>query len=177
MAVAGQAVRKAPLPGQDWLAAQRVQVIGMSLAGPRNLVLNAAVQAVADKGIVVAAAAGNGGPNAAPAYPAAFERVLGVTAIDAKRQVYRRAQRGAHIDFALPGVEVWTAGLDGQGRRRSGTSYAVPFMVAFVSQSLAQRSIGRDELLQGRAGPVLDLGAPGHDPIFGWGQPRFEGKC
>lgn len=161
----------------DWLAAQRVQVIGMSLAGPRNLVLNAAVQAVADKGIVVAAAAGNGGPNAAPAYPAAFERVLGVTAIDAKRQVYRRAQRGAHIDFALPGVEVWTAGLDGQGRRRSGTSYAVPFMVAFVSQSLAQRSIRRDELLQGRAGPVLDLGAPGHDPIFGWGQPRFEGKC
>ena len=125
----------------------------------------------------LAAAAGNGGPNAAPAYPAAFERVLGVTAIDAKRQVYRRAQRGAHIDFALPGVEVWTAGLDGQGRRRSGTSYAVPFMVAFVSQSLAQRSIGRDELLQGRAGPVLDLGAPGHDPIFGWGQPRFEGKC
>ena len=50
-------------------------------------------------------------------------------------------------------------------------------MVAFVSQSLAQRSIRRDELLQGRAGPELDLGAPGHDPIFGWGQPRFEGKC
>lgn len=161
----------------DWLAARRVQVIGMSLAGPRNLVLNAAVQAVADKGIVVAAAAGNGGRNAPPAYPAAFERVLGVTAIDAKRQIYRRANQGTYIDFALPGVDVWTTGLDGRGQRRSGTSYAVPFMVAFVSHSLAQRSIQRDELLQGRAGPVLDLGAPGHDPVFGWGMPRAVGKC
>lgn len=161
----------------DWLAAQRVQVIGMSLAGPRNLVLNAAVQAAVERDIVIAAAAGNGGRNAPPAYPAAFERVLAVTAIDARRQIYRRANQGAYIDFALPGVEVWTAGPDGHGQPRSGTSYAVPFMVAFVSQSLAQRAIQRRELLQGRAGPVLDLGPPGHDPVFGWGLPRLAGPC
>lgn len=161
----------------DWLAGQRVQVIGMSLAGPRNLVLNAAVQAAVEKDIVIAVAAGNAGRNAPPAYPAAFERVLAVTAIDARRQIYRRANQGAHIDFALPGVGVWSAGLDGRGQRRSGTSYAVPFMVGFVSQSLAQRAIQRPELLQGRAGPVRDLGTPGHDPVFGWGSPRFTGPC
>lgn len=161
----------------DWLAAQRVQVIGMSLAGPRNLVLNAAVQAAVEKDIVIAAAAGNGGRNAPAAYPAAFERVLAVTALDARRQIYRRANQGAYIDFALPGVDVWTTGLDGRGQQRSGTSYAVPFMVGFVSQSLAQRGIWRDELLQGRAGAVLDLGTPGHDPVFGWGLPRFAGPC
>ena len=161
----------------DWLAGQHTQVIGMSLAGPRNLVLNAAVQAAAGKGIVIAAAAGNGGRNAAPAYPAAFERVLAVTALDARQQIYRRANQGAYIDFALPGVDVWSARPDGAGHQRSGTSYAVPFMLAFVSQSLAQRTIVREELLQGRAGPVLDLGTPGHDPVFGWGLPRFEGGC
>ncbi|MDO5291017.1 MAG: S8 family serine peptidase [Pseudomonadota bacterium] len=161
----------------DWLASQRVQVIGMSLAGPRNLVLNAAVQRLADQGMLLVAAAGNHGPQGAPAYPAAFERVLAITAIDARERVWRRANQGSHIDYALPGVDVWTAAPDGQGRARSGTSYANALMVAWASQALAQRVVPRDALLQGRAGRVKDLGAFGHDPVFGWGLPQWDGAC
>ncbi|MCB1946225.1 MAG: S8 family serine peptidase, partial [Thauera sp.] len=48
----------------DWLVGQGVAVIGMSLAGPDNAVLREAVRRVEARGIVVVAAAGNGGRNA-----------------------------------------------------------------------------------------------------------------
>lgn len=161
----------------DWLAWQGVAVIGLSLAGPDNAVLREAVRRVAARGIVVVAAAGNGGRNAPPAYPAAHERVLGVTAISADRRVYWRANQGDYIDYALPGVNVWTTDPAGGGRARSGTSYAVPYMVALSAQSLAQRSASRDVLLNGRLGGLADLGDPGRDPVFGYGKPRFDRDC
>ena len=123
------------------------------------------------------AAAGTGGRNAPPAYPAAHERVLGVTAVSADRRVYWRANQGDYIDYALPGVNVWTADPAGGGRARSGTSYAVPYMVALASQTLAQRVASRDVLLDGQLGGLADLGDPGRDPVFGYGKPRFDRDC
>ena len=161
----------------DWLVGQGVAVIGLSLAGPDNVVLREAVQRVAARGIVVVAAAGNGGRNAPPAYPAAHERVLGVTALSSDHRVYWRANQGAYIDYALPGVNVWTADPAGGGRARSGTSYAVPFMVALASQTLAQRAASREVLLNGRLAGLADLGDPGRDPVFGFGKPRFGRDC
>lgn len=161
----------------DWLVGQGVTVIGLSLAGPDNAVLRAAVQRVAARGIVVVAAAGNGGRNAPPAYPAAHERVLPVTALSVDRRVYWRANQGDYIDYALPGVNVWAADPAGGGRARSGTSYAVPYMVALASQTLAQRAASREVLLNGQVGGLADLGEPGRDPVFGYGQPRFEQDC
>lgn len=161
----------------DWLVRQRVGVIGLSLAGPPSSVLEAAVARVAAKGIVVAAAAGNGGRNAPPAYPAAFARVLSVTAVSEDRRIYWRANQGDYVDYAMPGVNVWTVELAGAGKRRSGTSFAVPFMVGLASQSLAQRATGREQLFKGELAMLTDLGAPGRDPVFGWGKPRFGGTC
>ncbi len=55
------------------------------------------------------AAAGNDGPRAAPAHPAALADVLAVTAIDARLRAWRRAAQGAHVDLAAPGVQIWSA--------------------------------------------------------------------
>lgn len=77
----------------------------------------------------------------------------------------------------LPGVNVWTADPAGGGQARSGTSYAVPYMVALASQTLAQRVASRDVLLDGRLGGLADLGDPGRDPVFGYGKPRFDRDC
>lgn len=161
----------------DWLAGQGVGVIGLSLAGPDNVVLREAVRKVAARGIVVVAAAGNGGRNAPPAYPAAHERVLAVTAVSSDRRIYWRANQGDYIDYALPGVNVWTADPAGGARARSGTSYAVPYMVALASQGLAQRATSRDALLGGHLGGLVDLGDPGRDSVFGYGKPRFDRDC
>lgn len=161
----------------DWLVAQRARVVGMSLAGPPNRALLAAVEQAQRRGVLVVAAAGNGGPNAPPAYPAAWSPVLAVTAIDASGRPYRRAQQGEHMAFAAPGVGLpGLAAADGPGLR-SGTSFAVPFVVALVSQTLQQGQIDAEGWRRGASALVQDLGAPGRDPVFGWGLPRLAQAC
>ncbi|GAB4355644.1 MAG: hypothetical protein Kow006_22190 [Gammaproteobacteria bacterium] len=153
--------------GLDWLAARRVSVINLSFGGPRNLLLEAAVHRVQQAGIAVVAAAGNGGAEAAPVYPAAQEGVVAVTAVDADKRLYRRANRGAYIDISAPGVDVWSASAQGGGAYYSGTSYATPFVTA----ALAMRPPTVVPAASARwlSGRTIDLGPPGRDPGFGWG--------
>lgn len=161
----------------DWLVAERVQVIGMSLTGPPNLVLAGAIARAQARGVVVVAAVGNGGRNAEPAHPAALAGVIGATAVSSDRRIYWRAQQGDTVDFALPGVDLPTADAAGAVRPRSGTSYAVPFLVAKLSQSLQEGRLTRADWLAGGTVPVADLGAPGRDAVFGWGMPRVPLRC
>jgi len=161
----------------DWLLTERVQVIGMSLTGPDNLVLAAAVQRTQSRGVLVVAAVGNDGRNAPPAHPAALDGVLGATALSSDGRIYWRASQGVTVDFALPGVELPTAEGADVVRLRSGTSYAVPFLVAQLSQSMFEGVLSRADWLDGRRVPVTDLGATGRDPVFGWGLPRAPVRC
>jgi hypothetical protein len=156
--------------GLDWLAQNGVAVINLSLGGPRNLLVEAAVQRLLDFGIAVTAAAGNGGEDAPPVYPAAQSGVTAVTAVDAKMNPYRRANRGDYIALAAPGVDVWTAAPGKEGIFVSGTSYAVPFVTAALAA--ARQSDGKlawPAILEQLQAKARDLGAPGKDPVFGWG--------
>lgn len=161
----------------DWLVAQQVKVIGMSLSGPDNRVLAAAIERTQARGVLVAAAVGNAGRNAPPAHPAALEGVLGATALSADGRIYWRASQGTTVDFALPGVELPTADGPDAVRLRSGTSYAVPYLVAQLSQSVFEGVLSRDDWLGGGRVPVTDLGVAGRDPVFGWGLPTVPVRC
>ncbi len=161
----------------DWLLSQRAEVIGLSLAGPYNRILEVATQRATERGALLFAAAGNGGPGAAPVYPAAFASVMGVTAIDRNSRIYRRAQPGVHVDFAAPGVALTLPGEADAAASRSGTSFAVPFLVAMASQTLKNQQITREQWRQGQQIKLEDLGAPGRDDVFGWGLPRLDGPC
>ncbi len=161
----------------DWLVSSGVGVIGMSLTGPPNRVLQAAIERVQARGVLVVAAVGNGGRNAAPAHPAALDGVLGATALSADLRVYWRASQGDTVDYALPGVALPVPDGEGVVRPRSGTSYAVPYLVAQLSQSLHEGLLSRADWQGGRAVPVTDLGATGRDPVFGWGLPRVAVRC
>lgn len=161
----------------DWLVSSGVGVIGMSLTGPPNRVLQAAIERVQARGVLVVASVGNGGRNAAPAHPAALDGVFGATALSADLRVYWRASQGDTVDFALPGVALPAPDGEGVVRPRSGTSYAVPFLVAQLSQSLHEGLLSRSDWQGGRAVPVTDLGATGRDPVFGWGLPKVAVRC
>jgi subtilisin family serine protease len=152
------------------LAGKGVLVINMSLTGPANLLLERTVEAAAMRDIVLVAAAGNGGPRAAPLYPGAYEPVIAVTAIDRRKNPYRRAGAGDHIDIAAPGVQVWTAASVKGASSKTGTSFAAPFVTAAVAMVKA----ANPELKAGEVETLLrqgaeDLGKPGKDPVFGWG--------
>jgi len=162
----------------DWLGGDGVRLVNMSLETGANPVLYFAMSSADAKGMILVAAAGNGGRNAPPAYPAAHPAVIAVTAIDADAKIYRNANRGDYIDLAAPGVDVWTASAGGGGSYRSGTSFAVPFVVAAIAveQSTAPKSSAKALLAKLRA-TARDLGPKGYDETFGDGLLRAPKSC
>src|SRR5690606_34600168 len=79
--------------GLGWLVGAGSEVVTISLVGPRNPVLERAIGAAQRKGVVVVAAVGNGGPAAPPAYPASYDGVVAVTAVDGRRRALIEAGR------------------------------------------------------------------------------------
>jgi subtilisin family serine protease len=156
----------------DWLAGEKVQVINLSLGGPRNLLVEAAVRRLLERGVGIVAAAGNGGASAPPVYPAAQPGVIATTAVDAKLKVYRKANRGDYIRFAAPGVDVWTAAPGQGGVYVSGTSYATPFVTAALAAAGA-----RPEAIKGLERRARDLGDAGRDPVYGVGLIQAPAAC
>jgi subtilisin family serine protease len=129
------------------------------------------------RGLIMVAAAGNNGSTAEPAYPAAYPDVIAVTAIDAEKHVYKYANRGGYIDFAAPGVRIWTASPGG-GRYQSGTSFASPYVSVLSALAVAEGQRPQpDDIRALLLQDVIDLGAPGRDSTFGWGLVGTEARC
>ena len=63
-------------------------------------------------------------PGAPPAYPGADPHVIAVSALDAQSRLYDRANRGAYVALAAPGVDVLVAAPGGAYDLTSGTSVA-----------------------------------------------------
>lgn len=162
--------------GLDWLAAQQVSVINISMTGPPNALLETAVAALDRRGIGVVSAAGNGGPAAAPAFPAAYESVVSVTAVDQGLRPYRLANQGDYITLASPGVEVWSAAGGGVGRYRTGTSVAAAHVTGAIAERVGAGSTV-DMALRALQSDARDLGSPGRDRVFGWGLLQTSPNC
>src|SRR5438309_575871 len=113
-----------------WLAGHRPQVINISLVGPRNRLVQRAIEIVQSRGIEVVAAVGNDGPAAPPQYPASYPGVIAVTAVDAGGRALPEAGKPTHLDFAAPGADM-AAALPGNGYTKvRGTSFAAPLAAA-----------------------------------------------
>ena len=162
----------------DLLLAAGVGVINLSFSGPANVVLERLVSEAAAQGVILVAAAGNNGPGAAPAYPAAWPQVVAVTAVDSRLAVYRQANRGPHIDFAAPGVALWTAASISGGRLHSGTSYAAPFVTAALAvERLSNPDTPPHAAIARLAACAGDLGEAGFDEVFGHGLIADPATC
>jgi minor extracellular protease Epr len=158
------------LQALNWLVGQQVRVINMSLTGPDNPILHEVVSRLAETKTILVAAAGNGGPAAKPLYPAAYSDVIAVTAVDKQLGLYRWANQGDYIDFAAQGVKVLTTRADGSVGIESGTSMATPVVSAKVACMLAATpELLLEQVLLQLQQQVIDLGAPGKDPQFGYG--------
>lgn len=95
------------LGGVDWAVANGAHVISMSLGGGAPSQSGQDVYTAAfNAGVLVVAAAGNGGPSASPSYPAAYDNVVAVQAVDSTNTVAGFGQVGSYIDLSAPGVGV-----------------------------------------------------------------------
>lgn len=152
----------------DWMLGERVATINMSLAGPRNLVLDRIVKAAIARGHSIVAAAGNGGPAAPPSYPAAVPGVIAVTAVDGEGRIYRYANRGSYLAVATRGVDVAAASSSGGFARFSGTSFASPRVAAWIGRCRAADHSAADCAARLKTA-AKDAGVKGFDPLFGFG--------
>lgn len=153
----------------NWLEGEGVKIINMSLSGPPDTLIEDAVAKLAAKGIILVAAAGNEGPNnTGPSYPAAYDDVIAVTAVNKNLQNYRYANRGSYVDVSAPGVAIWTALPGSQHGYHSGTSFATPYVTASLA-AIYPRVGGQNTTAALQALVFRDLGDAGADAVYGRG--------
>ena len=112
------------LKGIDHAASIGARIINMSFAGPRDPMLERLLTAAYDKNLILIAAAGNGGPRAAPMFPGADPHVIAVTASDSDDRPFAGANRGKYIALTAPGVDVLVPSVGSSYGLTTGTSVA-----------------------------------------------------
>ena len=153
-----------------WMVQVKAPVINISLVGPPNLLLAAAVRALVARGHLVVAAVGNDGPAAPPLYPASYPGVVAVTAVDARRRLLPEAGRAVHVDFAAPGSDMAAAGLDGGFVAVRGTSFAAPIAAGLLARLEPEPSpAAAARALAGLGREAVDVGPRGQDRLYGRG--------
>jgi hypothetical protein len=153
-----------------WLVRERVPVINVSLVGPPNVMLENVVRMVIARGHVVVAAVGNDGPAAPPLYPASYPDVVGVTAVDAHQRALLEACRGRQVKFSAPGADMSAANPSQSYAVVRGTSFASPIVAGLLAEAVrAPDKAAAQRAVADLATHAIDLGAPGPDPVYGFG--------
>lgn len=113
--------------GIAWAVAHGADVINVSLgAGGTMTVLDDALSAAREAGVLVVASAGNAGTSVAQ-WPAADPSVVGVAALDALDRRATYSNYGPWVDVAAPGCNP-SGGLDNTTMAFCGTSSATPLV-------------------------------------------------
>lgn len=154
----------------------RAEVVNLSLVGPKDELVERALRELSDSGAVLISAAGNDGPAGGTSYPAGYDNVIAVTAVDKNSKAYAYANRGNFIDIAAPGVDIWTAMPGKQQGLQTGTSFAVPFATAIVAVMHSSLP-GTDRATVLNSLKTMDLGRKGKDPIYGTGLIKAPSSC
>jgi subtilisin family serine protease len=128
------------------------------------------IDAAFKKGAVFVAAAGNDGPHAPPAYPAAHDKVIAITATDEKDAIYEQANRGGYIFAAAPGVDIF-APVTGKGFDfLSGTSFAAAHVTGVITLLMERNpELTAEAIRAALTDAAKDLGERGADDQFGAG--------
>jgi subtilisin family serine protease len=147
-----------------------VRVFNMSFAGPRDLLLIQQIDIAYEDGAIFLAAAGNNGPGAPPAFPAAYDKVIAVTATDANDQLYSHANQGEYISVAAPGVDILVPVTANGYDFLSGTSFAAAHVTGIVALLKEHNpGLNTEDVRRMLTETAHDLGPKGPDERFGAG--------
>lgn len=158
----------------------KVSVVNMSLSVDTSLTdeekegLHQAIKALVDNNVAVIVSAGNTGQEEIR-FPAAFDEVICVGAVDINQKRAMFSTMGDHIDVCQVGVEVISAWYQGGYAKMSGTSMSTP-IVSGIAALLAgkykatfNQDISEDYLWKSLKLNTKDLGIKGADREYGTG--------
>lgn len=156
--------------GLNYAAEHGAQIINMSFAGPKDLLIERAIAATAARGILMVAAAGNAGAKSPPLYPAANPNVIAVSGTDAQEKLFAASNRGNHIAIAAPGADIFLPAPDEKYQITSGTSFSAAY-VSGVAALIMERNpaLKPNDVRAILMKTARDLGTPGRDDLFGAG--------
>ena len=139
--------------------------------GASSRALENAIGYAHSQGAIIVAAAGNSGTTT-QIYPAAFDTVVSVGAVDARGNLASFSQRNRSVFVAAPGVNILTTDIATPSAYvyTNGTSYAAPFVAALAAIMLEENpnanSADFERLLRVSATP---RGSAGRNNEFGHG--------
>ncbi len=149
-------------------------VVSMSLGGSGASKLEqAAANWLDKKGILVIAAAGNAG-NDTVSYPAGFESVVSVAALDVNKAWATFSQFNADVEIAAPGVDVLSTVPMGTGLSATTTVGGTPFSVNVIDGSPVANVTA--PLYNYGTGETADPGAAGKVCLIQRGNISFADK-
>lgn len=170
------------IKGLDWAITNKMDIVNMSLGfyydSPS---LDAAINNAVSKGILVVAAAGNSGNYTGfpftVSYPAKYENVIAVAALD---RYYLRADfssPGPEVDVAAPGADIYSTYLNNSYTTLSGTSMASPYIAGELSLLKQKYPTETVQGIRNRLTSLaFDLGNLGIDPYYGSGLPIYANE-
>jgi len=156
--------------GIDYAIVQKVQVINLSLGGPKDPLIADLVKEAFARGIVIVAAAGDKGLTTYPPYPAALPQVIAVAAVDIKGKPYAEGIKGDFITLCAPGVDIMTTLPGDKYNFCTGTSMATAYVTGTVALLLQKHPhLKPKEVRSLLERSAKDCGPPGRDKQFGGG--------
>lgn len=163
--------------GLIWAIDNGARVINMSLAGPTpSNTLASAIEYAIGKGAVIVAATGNNGTGEL-SYPAAYEGVIGVGAVDATDAWMQKSNFGPYVDVVAPGISILSTFLasksnDGQPYEwANGTSMAAGFVSGLAAMIFSiNPKLTNDQVKGILFVTAEDLGLVGWDRYYGFGR-------
>jgi len=158
---------------------KRARIINMSLGVyRRSELLYEACWYAAERNVLLVASAGNegGGP---VCYPAAFDTVIAVSAVDCEKEFAKFSSKGPEVELTAPGVKKFTQDeLEGilstvpgdKYAYAAGTSVAAPYVAGVAALVLSVNPRLSNYQVRAILGATAsDLGSFGRDFWYGYG--------
>lgn len=178
---AGNVWTNALVEGINYAAENSAKIISISAESDNFDGLQQAIDdAYVNHGCVIVASTGNDGIEVAK-YPAAFDNVIAVGAIDKNGARWSNSNYGSYIDLMAPGFQVGTtnrmnAGPGMQYVAIDGTSPAAAFVSGVAALVLAENpTMPQYKVREYLINSAQDLGPSGFDNQYGYGKVNAYG--